>query len=35
VDHLEIDPNSSDALVGFMINTHKIGVAQLEALYQR
>ncbi len=35
VDHLEIDPNSSDALVGFMINTHKIGEAQLEALYQR
>lgn len=35
VDHLDIDPNSSAALVGFMINAHKIGVAQLEALYQR
>jgi Raf kinase inhibitor-like YbhB/YbcL family protein len=35
VDQLMIDPKSSDALVGFMLNAHKIGVAELEALYQR
>ena len=35
VDHLEIAPQSSAALVGFMINSHKLGEARLEALYQR
>ncbi|MEJ2455903.1 MAG: YbhB/YbcL family Raf kinase inhibitor-like protein [Candidatus Thiodiazotropha sp.] len=35
VDHLDIDPEASAALVGFMLNAHKIGTAQLEALYQR
>ncbi len=35
VDHLDIDPASSAALVGFMLNAHKIGVAELESLYQR
>jgi Raf kinase inhibitor-like YbhB/YbcL family protein len=35
LERLEIDPNSSAALVGFMLNAHKLGVAELEALYQR
>jgi hypothetical protein len=35
VEHLDIDPNSSAALVGYMLNAHKLGVAELEALYQR
>jgi Raf kinase inhibitor-like YbhB/YbcL family protein len=35
VAHLKIAPESSAALVGFMLNTHKLGVAELEAHYQR
>jgi len=35
VDRLDITPESSAALVGFMINAHKLGMAELEALYQR
>jgi Raf kinase inhibitor-like YbhB/YbcL family protein len=35
VEQLDIDPESSAALVGFMLNSHKLGVAELEALYQR
>ncbi len=35
VDHLDIDSDASAALVGFMLNAHKIGTAELEALYQR
>jgi hypothetical protein len=35
VERLDIDPESSAALVGYMINSHKIGVAELEALYKR
>lgn len=35
VERLEIAPESSAALVGFMLNAHKLGVAELEALYQR
>ncbi len=35
VEHLDIDPDSSAALVGFMLNAHKLGTAELEALYQR
>ncbi len=35
VDRLDIAPEASDALVGFMLNAHKLGVAGLEALYQR
>lgn len=35
VEHLDIDPKSSAALVGFMLNAHKLGVAELEALYRR
>ncbi len=35
VERLEIKPNSSAALVGYMLNSHKLGVAELEALYKR
>jgi Raf kinase inhibitor-like YbhB/YbcL family protein len=35
LERLEISQDSSAALVGFMLNAHKIGVAELEALYQR
>lgn len=35
VERLDIAPESSAALVGFMLNGHKLGVAELEALYQR
>lgn len=35
IDRLDIDPDSSAALVGFMLNAHKLGVAELEALYRR
>jgi Raf kinase inhibitor-like YbhB/YbcL family protein len=35
VERLDIAPESSAALVGFMLNAHKLGVAELEALYQR
>jgi len=35
VAHLDIAPESSAALVGFMLNAHKLGVAELEALYKR
>ncbi|MCG7904836.1 MAG: YbhB/YbcL family Raf kinase inhibitor-like protein [Candidatus Thiodiazotropha lotti] len=35
VKQLEISPESSAALVGYMLNSHKLGVAELEALYQR
>jgi Raf kinase inhibitor-like YbhB/YbcL family protein len=35
VERLEIAPESSAALVGFTLNAHKLGVAELEALYQR
>jgi Raf kinase inhibitor-like YbhB/YbcL family protein len=35
VERLDIAPESSAALVGFMLNDHKLGVAELEALYQR
>lgn len=35
VERLDLSPESSAALVGFMLNAHKLGVAELEALYQR
>ncbi len=35
VERLELSPDSSAALVGFMLNAHKLGVAELEALYER
>jgi Raf kinase inhibitor-like YbhB/YbcL family protein len=35
VAQLEIAPDSSAALVGYMLNSHKLDVAELEALYQR
>lgn len=35
VERLDIDPDSSAALVGFMLNAHNLGVAELEALYRR
>ncbi len=35
VEKLEIPPEGSAALVGFMLNGHTLGVAVLEALYQR
>ncbi|MEJ2612814.1 MAG: YbhB/YbcL family Raf kinase inhibitor-like protein [Candidatus Thiodiazotropha sp.] len=35
VEHLDVPPESSAALAGYMINAHKIGVAELEALYKR
>ncbi len=35
VEKLEIAPESSAALVGFMLNAHKLGVTELEALYKR
>jgi Raf kinase inhibitor-like YbhB/YbcL family protein len=35
VEKLDIAPESSAALVGYMLNSHKLGVAELEALYQR
>jgi len=35
VERLDLAPDSSAALVGFMLNAHKLGVAELEALYER
>ncbi|MET0091797.1 MAG: YbhB/YbcL family Raf kinase inhibitor-like protein [Candidatus Thiodiazotropha sp.] len=35
VESLEIDPQSSAALVGYMIHAHKIDEASLEAKYKR
>jgi len=35
VARLDLDPESSAALVGFMLNAHTLGVAELEALYRR
>jgi Raf kinase inhibitor-like YbhB/YbcL family protein len=35
VDHLDLAPESSAALVGYMLNAHKLGVATLESTYQR
>lgn len=35
VERLDVSPDSSAALVGFMLNAHKLDVAELEALYQR
>jgi Raf kinase inhibitor-like YbhB/YbcL family protein len=35
VEQLDIAPESSAALVGFKLNAHKLGIAELEALYQR
>jgi len=35
VDKLDVTPNSSGALVGFMINSNSIASSTLEALYQR
>ncbi len=32
---LGVTPDSSSALVGFMLNAHKLGVAEFETLYQR
>ena len=35
VEHLDLGPDSSAALVGFMLNAHKLGTAQIEARYGR
>jgi Raf kinase inhibitor-like YbhB/YbcL family protein len=35
VERLDVDPDSPAASVGFMLNAHKLGVAELEALDQR
>ncbi|MCG6863459.1 MAG: YbhB/YbcL family Raf kinase inhibitor-like protein [Chromatiaceae bacterium] len=35
VEHLDVDPDSSAAQVGFTLNAHKLGVAELEALDRR
>lgn len=35
VDKLDLDPNASAAMVGFMLNANSLGKATLEALYQR
>lgn len=35
IEQLPVDANSSGALVGFMLNQHKLGKAQLTATYQR
>jgi len=35
VERLDVDPAGSAAAVGFMLNAHKLGVAELEALYRR
>lgn len=35
VEHLDVAPDSSAALVGFMLHAHSLGVAELDALYQR
>jgi Raf kinase inhibitor-like YbhB/YbcL family protein len=35
VERLEIAPESSAAMVGFMLNAHRLGVAEIEAFYQR
>lgn len=35
VDKLDLDANASAALVGYMINSNKIGQASIEAIYQR
>ncbi|GAB6042995.1 YbhB/YbcL family Raf kinase inhibitor-like protein [Endothiovibrio diazotrophicus] len=35
VDHLDLPAEASAALVGFMLNQHKLGVAELTATYQR
>jgi len=34
-ERLELSPDSSAALVGFMLNQHKLAVAEIEATYQR
>ena len=35
VERLEAGPDSSAALVGFLLNAHKLGIAELEATYSR
>lgn len=35
VERLELSPDSSAALVGFMLNQHKLAVAEIEATYRR
>ncbi len=35
VDRLDLSPDSSAALVGFMLGAHKLDVAELEATYER
>jgi Raf kinase inhibitor-like YbhB/YbcL family protein len=35
IERLELSPDSSAALVGFMLNQHKLAVAEIEATYQR
>ena len=35
VERLDLAPDSSAALVGFMLNAHKLAVAELQALYRR
>lgn len=35
IERLELAPDSSAALVGFMLNQHKLAVAEIEATYQR
>lgn len=35
VDHLELAPDASAAMLGFMIQKHKLGSATLQAKYQR
>jgi len=35
VERLDLSPDSTAALVGFMLNAHKLGVAELEATYER
>lgn len=35
VERLELAPDSSAALVGFMLNQHKLAVAEIEATYGR
>ncbi len=35
VDHLDLDPKSSPALVGFMLNAHSLGKATIVSYYGR
>jgi Raf kinase inhibitor-like YbhB/YbcL family protein len=35
VERLDLAPDSSAALVGFMLNQHKLAVAEIEATYRR